>query len=91
MDTSDKARVVINFKKNGDFFIYSDPAVEVLCRETHLPGDELYRYGTYPIPEEWLHNKPVGFLGDGSEEDKKVQLIKEVFRAARAAREGRGA
>ena len=60
-----KQRVVIDFKENGDFFIYSDPEVEVICREEHKPEDELYRYGSHPIPEEWLSGKPFGFKGDG--------------------------
>ena len=69
---------MIDFKKNGDFFIYSDPEVEVICREEHTPEDELYRYGTYPIPEEWLSGKPFGFKGDGTEEDRTAQLIREA-------------
>ena len=80
-----KQRVVIDFKENGDFFIYSDPEVEVICRQVHLPEDGLYRYGTYPIPEEWLSDKPIGFWGDGTEEDMKAQMIREAL-AARAAR-----
>ena len=80
-----KQRVVIDFKENGDFTIYSDPLIEVICRSAHAPEDELYRYGTYPIPEEWLTDKPIGFLGDGTEDDMKAQLIGEAFRAARGA------
>ena len=38
MDKSNKPRVVINFKENGDFFIYSDPQVEVICRQVHRAG-----------------------------------------------------
>ena len=83
MDKSNKPRVVFNFKENGDFFIYSDPEVEVICRQVHPPGDELYRYGPHPIPEEWLRGKRFGFKGDGTEEDRKAQLIGEALRAAR--------
>ena len=32
MTNPSKQRVVIDFKENGDFFIYSDPEVEVICR-----------------------------------------------------------
>ena len=85
MTNPSKQRVVIDFKENGDFFIYSDPEVEVICRQVHPPGDELYRYGTYPIPEEWLRDKPVGFKGDGTEQDRRAQLIGEAFRAVRGA------
>jgi hypothetical protein len=80
-----KPRVVIDFEANGSFFIYSDPEVEVICRHTHCPDDELYRYGHHPIPEEWLQGKPVGFLGDGSEADKQVQLLAKAREAAWSA------
>ena len=40
----------------------------MICREVHTPEDELYRYGSHPIPEEWLTDKPVGFKGDGTED-----------------------
>ena len=74
---------MINFKENGDFFIYSDPEVEVICRQVHPPGDELYRYGTYPIPEEWLSDKRFGFKGDGTEEDRMAQLIARGLQGGR--------
>ena len=61
MTDPSKQRVVIDFKENGDFFIYSDPEVEVICRSGHAPEDELYRYGSHPIPEEWLRGKRFGF------------------------------
>ena len=83
MTTLPKPRIVVDFKANGDFFIYSDPEVEVICRSADAPDDKLYRYGHYPIPGEWLGGKPIGFLGDGSEADKKGRLIGAAFRTAR--------
>jgi len=80
-----KQRVVIDFKKNGNFFIYSDPEVEVICREEHMPDEGLYRFGTYAIAEDWLRNKSIGFWGDGTEEDKTAQMLREAYGAARAA------
>jgi hypothetical protein len=57
----------------------------VIVRCAHVPDDVLYKYGTYPIPEEWLQGKPVGFLGDGSETAKQVQLLAKAREAARSA------
>ena len=42
--------IVIDFKENGNFFVYSDPEVEVICREVHMPDDELYRFGPIRSP-----------------------------------------
>jgi hypothetical protein len=67
-------RVLIDFASNGKFFIYSDQEVEVICRDTDSPHDELYRYGRYAIPEDWLEGKRIGFLGDGSKADERGQL-----------------
>ena len=80
-----KQRIVIDFKKNGNLLIFSDPEVEVICREEHMPGEGLYRFGTYAIPDDWLRDKSIGFWGDGTEEDKTAQIIREVYGAARAA------
>jgi hypothetical protein len=85
-----KQRVVIDFEKNGNFSIYSDPEVEVICREEHMPDEGLYRFGTYAIPEDWLRDKSIGFWGDGSEEDMRAQMLREAYGSARAAR-ARGA
>ena len=60
-------------QEDGDLFIYSDPEVEVICRSAHTPEDELYRYGSHPIPEEWVNGKRFGLKGDGTEEDRKAQ------------------
>ena len=85
MTTTPMPRVVIDTRANGDFFIYSDPEVEVIVRNAHIPADELCRHGRYPIPEEWLRDKPIGFRGDGSDADGRAELIAEVFGASRAA------
>jgi hypothetical protein len=83
--TTSKQRVVIDFEANGDFFIYSDPEVEVICRHAHCTDDELYRYGHHPIPEQWLQGKPVGYRGDGSVIEKNLERLKEIIDAARGA------
>jgi hypothetical protein len=64
MTSSAKFRVVIDMQPDGDFLVYSDPEVEVICR---CAGslDDLYRLNHYAIPEGWL-GKRVGFMGDGS-------------------------
>jgi hypothetical protein len=80
-----KPRVVIDFNVHGDFIVYSDAQAEVIVRCAHAPEDELVRYGHYPIPEEWLQGKRVGFLGDGSEYDKRAQLLAKALEAARRA------
>jgi hypothetical protein len=85
MTTATKPRVVIDFAPNGDFFVYSDANVEVICRHAHVPEDELYRYGHYPIPEEWLRDKPMGFRGDSSIFDQRAEVIRDAIRAARGA------
>ena len=78
MTTSPTPRVVIDFRPNGDFSIYSDPEIEVICRSAHTPEDALYRYGSHPIPEEWLRDKRFGVQGDGSEADGVMQVIREA-------------
>jgi hypothetical protein len=80
-----KPRVIIDFKPNGDFVVHSDPEAEVIVRCAHAPEDELVRYGHYPIPEEWLRDKPVGFLGDGSAADKRAQLFAKAIKGIRRA------
>ena len=71
-------RVVIDFQKNGNFTIYSDPQIEVICRSAHTPENELYRYGSHPIPEEWLEGKRLGFKDDGSKTDRPMDLSREA-------------
>ena len=78
---SPKPRVVIDTKANGDFFIFSDPGVEVICRAAHVPEDELFAYDRHPIPAGWLRDKPIGYLGDGSEVEKRMKLKVEEMRA----------
>jgi hypothetical protein len=85
MTASSLPRVVVDFRPNGDFIIYSDQGVEVICRNAHLPADELYRYGSKPIPEAWLADKPIGFKGDATEADCTAQAIGDAFREARGA------
>jgi hypothetical protein len=83
--TTTKPRVVIDFEANGDFVIYFDQGVEVICRHAHCPDDELYRYGHFPIPAEWLEGKRIGFRGDGSDADQRIQWLREAFEGARGA------
>jgi hypothetical protein len=80
-----KPRVLIDFEANGNFFIYSDPGVEVICRHAHCPEDELYLYGHHPIREEWLQGKPVGYRGDDSVIERSLEQLKEIIEAARGA------
>jgi hypothetical protein len=83
--TTTKPRVVIDFEPNGDFFIYSDAEAEVIVRCAHVPDDVLYRYGHHPIPEDWLLGKRIGFRGDGSEADARVERLRETLEDARGA------
>jgi len=80
-----KSRIVIDVAPNGNIDIHSDAEVEVICRSAHDPDDELYRYGHYPIPEEWLHGEPIGFWGDGSAADERMQLLREALASHREA------
>jgi len=81
-----KPRVLIDCQPNGEFVVYSDPEANVIFRCAHAAEDELYREDRYPIPEEWLHGKAVGFLGDGSEADKQAQVFAKAIKGARRAR-----
>jgi hypothetical protein len=86
MTASPLRRVVIDLRPGGLFDICSDPGIEVICRDSRMADDELYRYGSKRIPEEWLADKPIGFMGDGSEADRTAQAIGKAFRKARGAR-----
>lgn len=52
-------RVLIDVQPNGDFTVYSDPEVQVLCCCAHVPEDQLVQVCRRPIPENWL-GEPVG-------------------------------
>ncbi len=67
-------RVIIDVRANGDFAVYCDRAVHVICRCAHLPEDELVRISHRPIPEDWL-NGPIGHSGDGSVADLLAEVI----------------
>ena len=71
-----RVRVVLSsiVHANGDFTIYSDPDVQVICRCTQAREDELVQISHRPIPEEWL-DLPIGYSGDGSVADLLAEVI----------------
>jgi hypothetical protein len=46
--------VVIEFCKDGGFFVHGDPEVQIFNRHEDPDIDGLYRYQNIPIPEGWL-------------------------------------
>ena len=75
MTTPTKPRVVIDCMKGGGFFVYSDEGVEVVVRSAHLPGEELFRAGHYPIPEAWLSDKLINSAPGGSDAEQFAELV----------------
>ena len=70
-----KPMVLIDFRKNGEFVIYSDDQTEVIVRCAHHPGEELVHYETRPIPRSWLRNKPVGFRELDTIEERMREIL----------------
>jgi hypothetical protein len=67
-------RVVIDVHVDGDFTVYSDLDVQVICRCAHIAEDEMVQIGHRPIPERWL-TRTVGYRGDGSVADLLSEVI----------------
>jgi len=70
--------VVIDRDPDGNDFVYADSGVVVFSRIAHIPQDPLYRYTPLPIPGGWL-DQPAGFLGDGSDAEKRLHIIADAL------------
>ena len=75
------SRVIIDADFRGIVAIFGDPGIEVFWRSAHTPDDEIYRFAPRPIPEEWLAGKPIGHRFDGSDAEKRAELIAEAISA----------
>ncbi|WP_162784721.1 hypothetical protein [Paracoccus suum] len=67
-------RVAINVNIGGDFEVFADEGVEVICVCDFAEDDRLYRASPRPIPEGMLDG-PIGHAGDGSRAERLAHAV----------------